>query len=160
MKKLVMCVMLFAFAVPFAMAESIVINPQKVALDGAFEDLQKLPKGSQRLVAEFLDSVQKGIKATDLRQAVLPKGVEDTEAINAILPFITGVEQDYYTLADKDAQAAEFVGNLLYTSKFYVKDGAFTIPNFITKYRSYIETRTDLDRFYNDIFADAQAMKK
>ena len=91
---------------------------------------------------------------------MLPKGIEDTVAIDAILPFITAVEQDYYAVAGKDAQAAQFVGNLLYTSNFQVKNGAFTIPEFIVKYRSYIETRTDLDPFYNDIFADAQAFQK
>ena len=159
MKKLIMFAVLFAFAAPFVMADSIKINPKIVFIDGIFESFKELPPTSQNLVTGFLDNLQKAMKETELKKAVLPDGVEDTDAIDAILPFITGVEQDYYALAGKDAQATRFAGNLLYTSRFQVKNGSFTIPEFIVKYRSYIQTRTDLDAFYNDLFEDAQASK-
>lgn len=160
MKKLLLGVLLFALAVPAVKAEVLVVNRQHLALELMREDFKELPQASQKLVVGFLENMQKSIKETELKQAVLPKGVEDTESIDAILPFITGVEQDYYVLASKDAQATQFVGNMLYKKEFRVKDGYFTIPNFIVKYRSYIETRTNLDDFYNDIFKDAEASKK
>ena len=160
MKKLIVLALLLAFAAPLVMAQKQINNPKMVALESTLERLEELPQVSQKQVVGFLENLQKTIKETELKKAVLPKGIEDTVAIDAILPFITAVEQDYYAVAGKDAQAAQFVGNLLYTSNFQVKNGAFTIPEFIVKYRSYIETRTDLDPFYNDIFADAQAFQK
>ena len=160
MKKLLVFALLLAFAAPLVMAQKQINNPKAVVGEGFLEEVKNLPQASQKQVAGFLENLQKTIKATELKKAVLPKGVEDTAAIDAILPFITAVEQDYYAVAGQDAQAAQFVGNMLYTAKFHVKDGAFTIPGFIVKYRSYIQTRTDLDAFYNDIFADAEALKK
>lgn len=160
MKKLLIFVLLLVLVAPLATAQGQAKKLKAGTIEYDLGQAEELAQVSQILVSDFVANLHKMIQETELKKAVLPSGVEDTDAIDAILPFITGVEQDYYVLAGKDAQAARFVGNLLYTAKFYVKGGVFTIPEFIVKYRSYIETRTNLDAFYNDIFKDAQACKE
>ena len=171
MKKLLVLVLLLACTAPMVTAEVLTKTPKVAAIvsadqkasvaaiTSALEHLKVLPKTSQKLINGFFVELEKTVQKTKLRHTVLPEGIEDTEGIDAILPFITAVKQNYYDLASQDAQAAQFVGNWLYVNPFRVKNGTFTIPEFIVKYRSYAETRTDLDAFYNDIFADAEAYK-
>ncbi len=162
MRKLIALTMLLC-AAPLVMAQSetVKVDPVIKTVEAAWGRFERLPTASQVNVVKFLDKLQANIKESGLRALSLPQGVEDTAAIDALLPFVTGVRQDYEELASRDDQAAQFVGYLLYTSKFHLKNKQkLSIPQFIVQYRSYIQTRTDLDSFYNDIFSDAEALKK